>query len=58
VAVKNRDSPDEVIAYRISLVERLAADAGLKIARIVPGLWSGSHEVAVSEQDLLVFEAV
>jgi SAM-dependent methyltransferase len=58
VAVRNKDSPDEIISYKRSLIEKLADDAGLRITRIVPGLWSKSHEFGVSEQDLLVFEAV
>jgi SAM-dependent methyltransferase len=58
VAVKDRNVPEAVIAYKISLIERLAAEAGLRIVRIVPGSWSGSHDVGISEQDLLVFEAV
>jgi SAM-dependent methyltransferase len=58
VAVKDRNVPEALIAYEISLIERLAAEAGLRIVRIVPGLWSGSHEVCALDQDLLVFEAV
>jgi len=58
VAVKDKNSPDTIISYRISLIERLATDAGLKVARILPGVWSGSHEYCLSEQDLVVLEAV
>ena len=58
MAVKDKNVPEKVIAYKIPLIERLAVEAGLRIIRIVPGSWSGSHEVGVSEQDLLVFEAV
>jgi SAM-dependent methyltransferase len=58
VAVRSRRNPEQLIAFSAAVIERMAADAGLRVARIVPGLWSMSHRVAVSEQDLVLFEAI
>jgi SAM-dependent methyltransferase len=58
VAVRNAQNPEQLIAFSTSVLEKMAADAGLRIARIIPGSWSMSHRVAVSEQDLVLFEAV
>jgi SAM-dependent methyltransferase len=58
VAVRDEKSPDQIIAYKLSLIERLAADASLKVVRTLPGDWSGSHEFIVGEQDLVLLEAV
>jgi SAM-dependent methyltransferase len=57
VAVRDEKSPDQIMAYKLSLIEKLATDAGLKVVRVLPGLWSGSHEFVVSEQDLVMLEA-
>jgi SAM-dependent methyltransferase len=51
------DNPEEMCAYRLSLVERLAADAGLQLARpALPGMWSGSFDSWVGSQDVIVLE--
>jgi SAM-dependent methyltransferase len=56
-AVHTLDAPELVVAYKISLVEKMAAEAGLKIKRIIPGFWSKTHMVGVNDQDLILFEA-
>lgn len=54
-AVAVPDDPERMTAYRLSLLERFAAEAGLALAGDpVPGLWSGSAAAAVGAQDLLV----
>ncbi len=58
VAVKDEKSPDQIIAYKLSLIERLATDASLKVVRVLPGDWSRSHDFCVSQQDLVMLEAV
>jgi SAM-dependent methyltransferase len=54
VAVKYPDYPDTVIAYSRQAIEAAAAEAGLQVLRIVPGLWSNNPGLAVNEQDLIV----
>ena len=43
-----------MIAYPKARWEKMAADAGLEVTRLVPGHWSKSHPVGVCGQDLLV----
>ena len=51
------ENPEEMCAYRLSLVERLAAEAGLKLARpALPGMWSGAFDSWVGSQDVIVLE--
>jgi hypothetical protein len=47
-----------LIAYRLASIEAMAADGGLKLLRMIPGTWSRAHDIGVSEQDLVVFEAI
>jgi hypothetical protein len=43
-------------AYRLSLVERMARDAGLTLVQgQIPGYWSGAEVGWVGTQDLVVF---
>ncbi len=57
VAVHNPQLPEQVIAYEIGVIEKMASEAGLKVQRIVPGFWSKA-EFGVNEQDLALLEAV
>jgi hypothetical protein len=57
VAVKFAKSPEAVIAFRSSWIQRVAGTAGLSLVRVVPGLWSAPDDFAVNEQDLVVLEA-
>jgi SAM-dependent methyltransferase len=51
------DNPETMTAYRLSFVNRLAADAGLRLAQSpAPGLWSGAVEAPVGAQDVVVLE--
>ena len=58
VATSNPDVPENLIAYNLSLIERVAEQTRLRVKRIIPGFWSKTHKVGVTEQDLIVFEAV
>lgn len=54
-AVAFPGDPERMTAYRLALLRRFAAEAGLALAGDpVPGLWSGSAEAAVGAQDLVV----
>jgi SAM-dependent methyltransferase len=55
-AVRDPDHPDAAVAYRTSFLAARAADAGLAVRQILPGLWSNSTDWAVNEQDLLLLE--
>ena len=56
-AIANPQNPEEMTAYSRSLIERLAAEAGLRLQQpIVPGLWSGRTDTWVGAQDLVVLE--
>jgi SAM-dependent methyltransferase len=54
VAVRFPEFPDVLIGYRQAVIERLAAEAGLYVLKVFPGLWTGSTEWAVNEQDLVL----
>lgn len=54
VAIRDPLHPDAIIAYDFVTTERLAHQAGLKILRVLPGLWSESSGIAVNEQDLVL----
>jgi len=58
VAVYNSQVPENVIAYEITTIEKMASEAGLKVLRIIPGFWSKAHKVGVNEQDLILLQAV
>jgi SAM-dependent methyltransferase len=48
-------NPEQMTAYRLALLERFAADAGLQfVMPPLPGLWSGSSDHWIGAQDLLV----
>jgi SAM-dependent methyltransferase len=49
------DDPERMTAYRVSLLERLARDAGLELARPpFPGYWSGATGAWIGTQDLVL----
>jgi SAM-dependent methyltransferase len=51
------ENPEEMCAYRLSLVERLAAEVGLQLARpALPGMWSGAFDSWVGSQDVIVLQ--
>jgi SAM-dependent methyltransferase len=54
-AVSDPLNPEDISAYRLGLVERLAARAGLSLAQPpLPGLWSGNSPNWVGTQDVIV----
>lgn len=58
VAIYNPAMPEQLIAYRSTRIEALAAEAGLAVQRILPGFWSNSSDWCVNEQDLVLLQAV
>jgi SAM-dependent methyltransferase len=54
VAIRDPEHPDRAVAYSEDRISAMAAQAGLQLVRVVPGLWSESPGLAVNEQDLLV----
>lgn len=53
-AVRDRAHPDSLVGYSLEWLTSCASRAGLRVARVLPGLWSNSPEFAVNEQDLLL----
>ncbi len=54
-AVSDPGNPEAITAYRLAFIERMAAQAGLRLAQPpVPGLWSGSSPTWVGMQDVVV----
>ncbi len=53
-AYVNADNPEQMTAFSSSLIGRLAHAGGLEIAKIVPGLWSGTEPAAAPTQDLVI----
>jgi SAM-dependent methyltransferase len=53
--ISNPRNPEEMTAYRLSLINHFSAQAGLEFAQApVPGLWSGSTSTWVGAQDLII----
>lgn len=51
------ENPEEMTAYRLAYLERLAGEVGLRLARDpLPGMWSGAFHSWVGSQDVLVLE--
>lgn len=49
------ENPELMTAYSLSLITKMAARAGLALARDpIPGLWSGTQDQVVGAQDLVV----
>lgn len=56
-ASASAEAPEQMTACRLSLIEQLAADAGLVLAQAPePGLWSGSCDRWVCAQDLVILQ--
>jgi SAM-dependent methyltransferase len=56
-AIGEPKNPEEMTAYRLSLIERFATEARLELAQApVPGFWSGSWPTWVGAQDLIVLK--
>lgn len=50
------ENPEQMSAYRLDLLRRFATDAGLTIAQVLPGLWSGASRSWIGAQDVLVLQ--
>ena len=49
--------PERMTAYRRTLIERLARDAGLRLVQEpLPGYWSGAFDTWIGAQDVVVLE--
>jgi SAM-dependent methyltransferase len=53
VAVRDLTHPEALVGYGIAQLNAFAAEAGLRLLRVIPGLWSQRPGLAVNEQDLL-----
>ncbi len=54
-AVVVPDNPEQMTAYRLEFLRRMAESAGLRLEGApIPGLWSGSSERWVGAQDLII----
>jgi SAM-dependent methyltransferase len=56
VAVRDPERREALVGYSHAAIARLAAEAGLRMARVIPGYWSRRDGISVSEQDLVLFE--
>ncbi len=54
VRVNLPEFPDAAIAYSERWIRECAGRAGLRVLRIVPGLWSNTPGLAVNEQNLVI----
>jgi len=56
-AIADPDDPENSTAYRVGLIEQMAADAGLQLAQPpLRGMWSGGSDRWIGTQDLVVLE--
>lgn len=58
VAIRDRDQPENLIAYRSEKIRDFGQQAGLSMTQIIAGDWSRTEKVIVHEQDLVVFQAI
>jgi SAM-dependent methyltransferase len=54
VAVRDPAHPDRLVGYSLEWLSSCASQAGLRVVRVLPGLWSNSPDFAVNEQDLVL----
>jgi hypothetical protein len=54
IAVRDPTHPDALIGYSIRKLKSFIESAGLRLLRVLPGLWSRSPGLAVNEQDVLL----
>lgn len=56
-AIVSPNNPEEMTAYRLSLIKHFATQAGLELAHEpVPGIWSGTHVNWIGAQDLIILQ--
>jgi SAM-dependent methyltransferase len=56
VSVRDPQHPDDLVGYSLEWLTRSIDAAGLRLLRVLPGLWSESPGFAVNEQDLLLLD--
>lgn len=56
VAIRDASHPDALVGYSLEWLSTSVSAAGLRLLRLLPGLWSESPGLAVNEQDLLLLE--
>jgi SAM-dependent methyltransferase len=54
VAVADAAHPEDLVAYELQAVQRLARSAGLRVERVLPGSWSNTQERWVHYLDLVL----
>jgi SAM-dependent methyltransferase len=54
VRVRDPQHPDALVAYSLEAVEAFAAQAGLRVLKVWPGLWCEQPGAALNEQDLVL----
>jgi hypothetical protein len=54
VAVRDPAHPDRLVGYSLEWLSSCASQAGLRVVRVLPGLWSNGPDFAVNEQDLVL----
>jgi glycosyltransferase involved in cell wall biosynthesis/SAM-dependent methyltransferase len=54
VAVADTRHPEDLVAYELEEIHRLAASAGLTVERVLPGSWSNTHKKWVHYLDLVL----
>jgi SAM-dependent methyltransferase len=54
VSIRDREHPDALVGYSLEWLTREVDTAGLRLLKLLPGLWSESPGYAVNEQDLLL----
>ncbi|OUL28450.1 methyltransferase type 11 [Nostoc sp. T09] len=56
-AIAEPNNPEQMTAYKLSLIEDFTTKAGLHLAQLpVPGIWSGSTPTWVAAQDLVILQ--
>ena len=54
VAVRDPARPGHLVGYSLARLTEMADRAGLRVERVIPGLWSENPGWAVNEQDLVL----
>lgn len=57
-AIVDPENPEFMTSYSIAMIEEMAAQAGLRMKTLVPGLWSGKFPRWIGTQDMVVLEKI
>jgi SAM-dependent methyltransferase len=58
VAIRDPEMKEGLVGYSSETIERLAAGAGLRVVRLIPGYWSLPDGPSVNEQDLALLAPI